>query len=205
MVAWQRQEVRFIGIMMLIGRYQKHASVSMLSMYLEDVVLHHKKENNNMTYDFENYNFHDNAIHGVFLPGYERNEESILSFDIDHILEWGECCENKIESFSVSQALLSFHNVTDLNAIISWSDSNFTSSEGGIYIIDIQREIVNTTLRLPQYFKWKIMTNSKNYTFSFGASSMSLKLLGDIHVTDRQHLLSDEREFFSTFNALNKK
>lgn len=157
-----------------------------------------------MKYDFENYSFHDNAIHGIFLPGYEKNEESTLSFDIDHILQWGECSGNTVESFSVSQALLSFHNVTDLNARIAWSNSNYTSSESGIYIIDINREIVRTTLRHPQYFKWNIITNSDSYAFSFGASSLSLKLLGNTHKLDRQHLLSNEREFFSTSMTQNE-
>jgi len=149
-----------------------------------------------MKYDFENYSFHDNAIHGILLPGYEKNEESTLVFDIDHILQWGECSENTVKTFSVSQALLSFHHVTDLNARISWSNSNYTSSESGVYIIDIQRETIETTLRLPQYFKWNIITNSDSHTFSFGASSLSLRLLGNTHKVERQHLLNSEREFF---------
>lgn len=157
-----------------------------------------KKEVIIMIYDFDSCYFHDNAIHGISLPGY-GDIPSVLAFDIDYIVTWGQCSANGKALFSISQALLYFHHVTDLNINISWVNSSHTTSESGVYIIDIEREVVATKLRLPQYFKWKIVTNNDNYSFSFGASTLVMELLGEPHLVDRQYLLNNERiSIFST-------
>lgn len=151
-----------------------------------------------MTYDFESCYFHDNAIHGLSLPGY-GDDSSVLVLDIDYIVTWSEHSKNGRELFSVSQALLYFHHITDLNINISWANSGYTTSESGVYIIDIKRVAVSTNLRLPQYFKWEIVTNNDNYSFSFGASTLVLELLGEPYLVDRQYLLKNERRsIFST-------
>ncbi|HDR2162655.1 TPA: hypothetical protein QCG56_005001 [Enterobacter cancerogenus] len=146
-----------------------------------------------MTYDAENISFHDNAIHGIFLPEFVNDDASPLCFDIDHIIDWKQCSDNERELFSVSQGIISFDNVTDLRLNIEWKSSNYTTSETGVFIVDIKKEVVKTTMRVPQYFKWEIITNSKNHIFSFGASSMSITLLGEPKLVDRQYLLANER------------
>ncbi|EAY9565604.1 hypothetical protein BA086_24975 [Salmonella enterica] len=146
-----------------------------------------------MAYDFDSVSFHDNAIHGIFLPESINDGVSPLRFDIDHITEWSEHSVSGKQLFSVSQGILSFYNVTDLRLNIEWAISNYTASEVGVYIIDIKREAAKTTLCVPQYYKWEIITNSKNYSFSFGASSTSIILLGNPKLVDRQYLLGDER------------
>lgn len=148
------------------------------------------------TEEFDNYQFHDNVIRGIIFPGQGENTSTVLSFDIDYILDWISCSSESDESlFSVTRATLSFSGVTDLNLNISWRDSNFTTSEVGICIISIEREKVITSLGYPEYYKWKIVTQDDNYTITFGASDISLKLIGNSYIVNRQYLLDDERNY----------
>ncbi|MGY6030093.1 hypothetical protein [Phytobacter sp. AG2a] len=152
-----------------------------------------------MINDFESVSFHDNAIHGFYLPENLSEETSPLCFDIDHIIEWTECSSSGEVIFSVCQGIISFYDVTDLKINITWSNSNYSASEVGLYILDIKRTTVKTPLRLPQYYRWEIITNNSNYHFSFAASSMSIILIGDAKKTERQYLLADERESIRQF------
>ena len=146
-----------------------------------------------VTPTFSSAMLHDNLIHGITLP-YLDSMESTLSFDIDHILKCVHCSPNTGESiFLVSKALLSFHHVTDLTLNITWENSHYSHSEQGLFIIEAQREKVDTVLRLNEYYKWNIITNEKNYVISFGAASMSLELIGEPKRVNRQHLLKHER------------
>lgn len=150
-----------------------------------------------MTHDFESISFHDNAIHGIFLPESIDGGVSPLRFDIDHIIEWSEDSISGKPLFLVCQAVLYFSDVTDLKVNIEWTESNYTASETGLYIIDINKTDVKTTLRLPQYYKWEIVTNNKNCYFSFGASTLSMSLLGNTRLIERQYLLGNERASIS--------
>lgn len=144
--------------------------------------------------DYDPFQFHDNSINGIIFPPYDENARSELHLDIDHILDWVYCSPIEGESiFSVSKGLLKFHNVTDLIININWGDSKYTSSASREMIVEIQREKVSTTLGYPEYYKWTIVTNSDDYVISFGASSMSLELIGQPIEVNRQYLLSSER------------
>ena len=152
-----------------------------------------------MITDFESVSFHDNAIHGFYLPENLNEGTSPLSFDIDHIIEWIDCSNSGRTIFSVCQGIISFSDVTDLKINIVWPNSNYSASVVGLYILDIKRTIVKTHLRLPQYYRWEIITNNNNYHFSFGASSISMALIGDAKSIERQYLLGDERESILQF------
>lgn len=61
-----------------------------------------------------------------------------MPFDIEQILEWVKCSP---VLFSISQANLTFHDVSDLNINILWEDSKYTkysSDSCGFYIISIK-------------------------------------------------------------------
>ena len=165
----------------------------MLNMNLVGAGLHHKNRKILMQDVFESFSFHDNAMHGIFLPEKISEGVSPLCIDIDHIIEMKECCVNGKTTFAVCQGMICFHDVTDLKINIAWRSSNFTTSETGTFIVDIKREVVETSLRLPVYYNWEIITNSDNYHISFGASSLSVNLIGEIKIIDRQYLLGDER------------
>lgn len=165
----------------------------MLNMNLVDAVLYHDTRTMIMTHDFENISFHDNAIHGIFLPENIDGRISPLRFDIDHIIEWSEDTFSGKPLFSVCQAVVSFSDVTDLKVNIEWAESKYTASETGLYIIDINKINVKTMLRFPHYYKLEIITNNKNCYFSFGASTFSMSLLGDTRLIGRQYLLGEER------------
>ncbi len=143
------------------------------------------------------HDFHDNLIRGIGFSSDVGDFSSDIHFDIDHILEW-ICCsteENKT-LFSVSRALLKFHNVTDLIINISWGNSNYSEYSGyssGVHILHIKKEAVMSTLSVPDYYKWEIVTTNKDYYITFGASSMSLELIGEPKTVNRQYLLNSER------------
>jgi hypothetical protein len=72
----------------------------------------------NKIYDV--YQFHDNLLHGIsFLV---ENFQSELRLDIDHILQWPNCPSEADETlhFTVSKALLTFFDVTDLSVCVNW-------------------------------------------------------------------------------------
>lgn len=141
--------------------------------------------------------FHDNLVRGINFASEVGDFSSDISFDIDHILEWINCSPNQDEYlFSVSQAILTFHYVSDLVMNISWGNSNYTKFTGdssGFYILNIEKQKINSPLGDPDYYSWKITTNNKGQVISFGASDMSLKLIGSPQLVNRQYLLNSER------------
>lgn len=145
----------------------------------------------------DDYQFHDNLIHGFFFASDMDDFSSDIHFDIDHILEWKHCSTIEYETlFSITRALLKFHNVTDLNINITWGNSNYSEYSGyssGVYILDIKKEKVESPLADPDYYKWTIFTSNDDYFITFGASSMSLELVGEPIQTNRQYLLNHER------------
>jgi len=143
--------------------------------------------------------FHDNLIHGVSFASDVGDFSSDIHFDIDHILEWLCCSKNMDESmFSVSRALLKFHDVSDLILDLSWGEtqySKFTGFRSGVFILDVKKENVESLLAKDDgsYYKWQILTNNKNSIIQFGASSMSLELIGTPKIVNRQYLINSER------------
>ncbi|MGY6030092.1 hypothetical protein ACUY4Q_003065 [Phytobacter sp. AG2a] len=49
MVVWEKLAVQFIGIMMLITKFQKHVNVNMLNMFLADAAL--RRNERRVNYD----------------------------------------------------------------------------------------------------------------------------------------------------------
>lgn len=147
----------------------------------------------------DEHQFHDNLIRGVYFASGVDDFSSDIHFDIDHILQWVHCSVNEGESlFSVSRALLKFHGVSDLKLDISWGDTHYSQYSGcrsGVYIISIKKEKVESPLALEGgcYYEWQIFTHSKGSTIKFGASSMSLELIGTPKTVNRQYLLNNER------------
>lgn len=143
--------------------------------------------------------FHDNLIRGVSFASDVGDFSSDIHFDIDHILQWIHCSVKEGESlFSVSRALLKFHDVSDLRLDISWGDTQYSQYAGyssGVYILNITKERVTSSLAPggEGYYEWQILTNNKDCTIKFGASSMSLELIGPPKTVNRQYLLNDER------------
>lgn len=145
------------------------------------------------TQSFDTYQFHDNLLHGVsFLV---ENFRSELHLDIDHILQWPNCQHetNDTQLFTVSRGLLRFFDVTDLSITIDSGDSGYTTAVSGVCIDVIERESISTTLRLPTYYKWKVIMSDGVSVISFGSSSMSVELIGPALSVPRQFLMEDER------------
>lgn len=150
-------------------------------------------------HSIDNYQFHDNLIRGIVFASNMNEFSSDIHFDIDHILEWVRCSTIENDSiFSVTRALLKFHEVTDLNINISWGNSHYREYSGdsvGVYILDIKKEKVDSPLGTPEYYKWTIITSNDDYLITFGAASMSLELLGEPKQVNRQYLLNSERNY----------
>lgn len=145
------------------------------------------------------HTFHDNLIRGICFASGMEDFSSDIHFDIDHILEWVNCSTQPGDSlFSVSKATLKFHDVSDLVINLSLEKTNhsqFSSLTSGIYILDILKEKIESSLSNTgnHYYKWKIITTDKGCTIQFGAASMSLELFGTPKIVNRQYLTNDER------------
>lgn len=145
------------------------------------------------------YLLHDNLIHGIMFSSDVGDFSSDVSFDIDHILEWGITSSHESGlQFLVSKAILTFHDVSDLVLELSWGDTQYSQFSGfssGVYILEVVKERVDSPLASEdgEYYKWQINTNNKKSAIRFGASSMSLKLVGTPKQVNRQYLISEER------------
>lgn len=70
--------------------------------------------------NFEELNWHDNAIHAFRIR--ESDVSSELEFDIDHILDWLPD-EKGVCSFRLTPATLVFHSVSDLIISINYANA----------------------------------------------------------------------------------
>lgn len=151
-----------------------------------------------MTIDnFDPHKFHDNLVHGISMSveGYS----SELRLDVDYIADWPPCVlgdSHRVE-FTVVRGLVTFQDVTDLCVKIDWGDSGYTTAVSGPYIDVLQREKIVTSLRLPNYFRWKIIFTDGRSSITFGASSMSFVTHGSLVKVDRQYLTDQERGTWS--------
>ena len=145
----------------------------------------------NKIYDV--YQFHDSLLHGISF--FVEDFQSELRLDIDHILQWPNCPSEADETllFTVSKALLTFFDVTDLSINIDWGESGYTTAVSGVYIDMIERVSIPTSLRLPAYYKWNIVFDDNHSFISFGSSSMAFELIGSGLTVPRQFLLAAER------------
>ncbi|MFZ2726503.1 MAG: hypothetical protein WAX77_09655 [Methylococcaceae bacterium] len=141
----------------------------------------------------DEYQFHDNFVHGIYFDINPGGIKSELHLDIDHIIQWSSCSENEV--FIISKAILKFYDVTDLSINIEWDKTGYTSSVSGSCIIDcIKSEKIKTSLRFPAYYKCEILTHDESSKISFGASGMCVEIKGKpVKVINRQYLMENER------------
>ena len=139
------------------------------------------------------YQFHDNLVHGFCFVIEDFISE--LHIDIDYITQWPSCVaeESENSTFIISRALLKFHNVTDLIMSIDKGNSGYTTSVSGICIDSIDGEKIETSLKFPAYYKWEILMTDERSKILFGASDMSIELLGNSVSVNRQYLTENER------------
>ena len=151
----------------------------------------HKYFTNMNPYLSDKYKFHDNLVHG--LSFFTEDFQSEVHLDIDHIINWPSCDGNGSEIFVVSRAMLKFINVTDLFINIDRGKSGYTTSVSGVSIDRIECEEIETTLRLPTYYKWEIVMSDECSRISFGSSDMFFELMGTQFSVNRQYLKQCER------------
>ncbi|MDZ7812207.1 MAG: hypothetical protein U5L74_03425 [Ideonella sp.] len=90
---------------------------------------------------FEDYCWHDNAIHGFRMVQGADGCTGDLVLDIDHIVEWLSPQDNATAyHFRVAPALLTFHEVSDLVVSIDYGAHSLAFQPMAIH--DIQREEV---------------------------------------------------------------
>lgn len=145
------------------------------------------------TDNFDPHKFHDNLVHGIAMS--VEGFSSELRLDLDYIADWPTCVPGDSHSleFSVARGLVTFHDVTDLCVKIDWGDSGYTTAVSGPYIDVLQREKIVPALRLPNYFRWRIVFTDEKSSITFGASAMSFVTQGSLFRVDRQYLTDQER------------
>ena len=80
--------------------------------------------------DFGRMSWHDSIIHSISFP----NEDLYLRICLDYILEWKLSSETNKYQFVVAPATLEFHNVLNLNILLSFGEYV------GLYISEITRK-----------------------------------------------------------------
>jgi hypothetical protein len=145
------------------------------------------------TDNFRPHKFHDNLVHGISMSVEGYNSE--LRLDLDYIADWPACVpgDSQRPEFTITRGLVTFQDVTDLCVKIDWGDSGYTTAVSGPYIDVIQKEKIVPALRLPDYFRWRIIFTDERSSITFGASSMSFVTQGSLVTIDRQYLTDQER------------
>ena len=142
--------------------------------------------------DFENYGWHDNAIHAIRIVEGPDGCSGDLVLDIDFILEWlppegGE----KAFRFRIAPTDLTFHDVTKL--VISVDYASSTASFQPMTIHEIHREVV-TYPNGYSSFAWKIEINwPRNGLISFRSSGFTQSSRKEPITSDAQYLSPSER------------
>ena len=122
--------------------------------------------------------WHDNALYGVRLDvgDYAHGDwHADLVLDIDHIVEW-LCGEGRQVRFRVAPAILTFHDVTDLQIAIDCGDSGGRIALHPLSIDAITRErIQDQKICFDRpYYRWRIAFNwPRGGALGFGASGFS--------------------------------
>jgi hypothetical protein len=141
---------------------------------------------------FEDYSWHDNAIHGFRIAEGADGCSGQLTLDIDFILEWlSPTDEEAAFAFVVAPADLVFHEVTDL--VVSINYAACSASLQPMMINEIRRDAF-TYPNGHSSFLWKIEINWPCNSFiSFHSPSISQALRGEPIRSGAQHLLPSQR------------
>ena len=141
---------------------------------------------------FEDYCWHDNAIHGFHIVEGDDGCSGDLVLDIDFILEWlqPEGDDNAF-GFKVAPANLTFHEVTDLVVSVDYAAS--TAAFQPMTIHEIHREVV-TYPNGHSSFNWKVEINwPRNSFISFRSSGFTQVLRAEPIVSGAQYLSPSQR------------
>lgn len=123
-----------------------------------------------MTGEFEQMNWHDNAIHGIRIVEGPDGCEGELILDIDFIIEWLQS-EDKIFKFLLTPCNLSFHDVSDLVISIDYASS--TAAIQPMMVHEIRREVFTYPNGFST-FAWVIEMNWPGKSFiSFQSSGFT--------------------------------
>lgn len=141
---------------------------------------------------FEEFNWHDNALHGIRII--EGEFDSQLVLDIDHIVEWLPPSENAF-SFMVAAADLIFHGVNDI--VVSVNYKECSAAVQPMIIHEITREeFLYPNGRTGFFWKIEIMWPTNSY-ISFNAAGFTQTNKMQPITTSAQYLSPSEREKIS--------
>jgi hypothetical protein len=142
--------------------------------------------------DFESYNWHDNAVHGIRIVEGADGCSGELILDIDFIAEWLKPKDgNDAFCFRIAPADLTFHDVTELVISVNYAAS--TAALQPMTIHEIHREIF-TYPNDHSSFAWKIEINwPRNSFISFHSSSFSQVTRKPPITSGSQYLSPQER------------
>lgn len=143
------------------------------------------------TDDFEQIQWHDNAIHGIRIV--EGDDECLgdLVLDVDFIVEWLPPV-NGMFSFRIAPADLTFHKVSDL--VISVDYASATAVVQPMVIHEIHREAISYPNGYSEY-SWRIEINwPTNSVITFKASGFTQQLRMEPITSGAQYLSPQERK-----------
>lgn len=141
---------------------------------------------------FEDYSWHDNAIHGLRIVEGDDGCSGDLILDIDFIVEWlPPQGDNNAFEFKVAPADLTFHEATDLVVSVDYASS--TAALQPMTIHEIHREVISY-LNGHSSFAWKIEVNwPRNSFISFRSSGFTQVLKAEPIVSGAQYLSPSQR------------
>jgi hypothetical protein len=141
---------------------------------------------------FEDYSWHDNAIHGFRIVEGPDGCGGELILDIDFIIEWlPPQTEEKAFEFRIAPADLKFQDTTDL--IISVDYASCSAALQPMTIHEIHREVV-TYPNGYSSFEWKIEINCPRNSFiSFRSPGFTQVLTAAPIVSGAQYLSPSQR------------
>lgn len=141
---------------------------------------------------FEDYCWHDNAIHGLRIVEGDEACYGDIILDIDFILEWlPPQGEDNAFRFKVAPANLTFHEVTDLVVFVDYAAS--TAALQPMTIHEIHREVI-THPNGHSALTWKVEINwPQNSFISFHSSGFTQVLRAEPIVSGAQYLSPSQR------------
>ena len=141
---------------------------------------------------FEEFSWHDNAVHGLRVVEGPDGCSGELVLDIDYIVEWLPPEETGSKfTFRIAPADLTFHEVTNLVASIDYASS--TSALVPMSIHQIHRDII-TYPNGATSFAWKVEMNwPPNNFISFQSPGFTQMLRADPVASSAQRLSPEQR------------
>jgi hypothetical protein len=141
------------------------------------------------TDDFDGFQWHDNAIHGIRVEEGDDGCLGQLILNIDFIVEWLASTDNTF-SFRIAPADLAFHGVSDL--IISVNYAAATAAVQPMMIHQIHRESMTHPNGYSEY-SWKVEINWPSGFISFKANGYTQTLRQEPVTSGAQYLSPAER------------